>query len=30
MPVPAGPGTGVTILPDVLGRYTTSIQEIRA
>ena len=29
MPVPAGPGTGVAIRPDVLGRVTTSIQELR-
>jgi O-succinylbenzoate synthase len=30
MPVPTGPGTGVAIRPDVLGRVTTSIQELRA
>ena len=30
MPVPTGPGTGVTIRPDVLGRVTTAIQEFRA
>ena len=29
MPVPTGPGTGVAIRPDVLGRFTTSIQELR-
>jgi O-succinylbenzoate synthase len=29
MPVPTGPGTGVAIRPDVLGRVTTSIQELR-
>ena len=30
MPVPTGPGTGVTIRPDVLGRVTTAVQEFRA
>jgi o-succinylbenzoate synthase len=30
MPVPKGPGIGVVIRPDVLGRMTTSIQELRA
>ncbi len=30
MPVPAGPGTGVAVRPDVLGRFTTGVQEFRA
>jgi O-succinylbenzoate synthase len=30
MPVPAGPGTGVAVRPDVLGFFTTSLQELRA
>ncbi len=30
MPVPKGPGTGVSIRGDVLGRVTTSVQELRA
>ncbi|MGA7992567.1 MAG: o-succinylbenzoate synthase [Thermoanaerobaculia bacterium] len=29
MPVPAGPGTGVTIRSDVLARFTTGVQEFR-
>lgn len=29
MPVPQGPGTGVVVRADVLGRFTTSIQEFR-
>ena len=30
MPVPAGPGTGVTVRQDVLARFTTAITELRA
>ena len=30
MPVPKGPGTGVTVRHDVLGRYTTHVSELRA
>jgi len=30
MPVPTGPGTGVTVRPDVLGRFTTGVTELRA
>jgi o-succinylbenzoate synthase len=30
MPVPKGPGTGVTMRADVLARYTTSVTELRA
>jgi O-succinylbenzoate synthase len=30
MPVPRGPGIGVAIRTDVLGRFTTAIQELRA
>jgi O-succinylbenzoate synthase len=30
MPVPAGPGTGVTVRADVLGRVTTGVTEFRA
>jgi O-succinylbenzoate synthase len=30
MPVPAGPGTGVVLRPDVLARVTTGVTEFRA
>ena len=30
MPVPKGPGTGVTVRHDVLARYTTNVAEFRA
>jgi O-succinylbenzoate synthase len=30
MPVPPGPGTGVTVRQDVLARYTTAVTELRA
>ncbi len=30
MPVPKGPGTGVTVRHDVLARYTTHVAELRA
>jgi O-succinylbenzoate synthase len=30
MPVPKGPGTGVTVRHDVLARYTTNVMELRA
>jgi O-succinylbenzoate synthase len=30
MPVPSGPGTGVTVRQDVLARYTTTVTELRA
>ena len=30
MPVPKGPGTGVTVRPDVLQRFTTGVTEFRA
>jgi O-succinylbenzoate synthase len=30
MPVPTGPGTGVTIRSDVLARFTTGVTELRA
>ena len=30
MPVPSGPGTGVTVRQDVLARYTTIVTELRA
>jgi o-succinylbenzoate synthase len=30
MPVPKGPGTGVTVRHDVLARYTTDVAELRA
>jgi O-succinylbenzoate synthase len=30
MPVPTGPGTGVTVRPEVLARFTTGVQEFRA
>ncbi len=30
MPVPPGPGTGVTVRQDVLARYTTAVTEFRA